>query len=101
MDKKQQQLITEFLINYPGDQAWQDYVSAFEKDWNERNDKELFLSFFKDRELAVVISYHFDSRENAFEWFESSDIPALKGLGSPKDLVLSGSAGMNCVRSVL
>ena len=101
MDKKHQQLITDFLINYDGDEAWQNYVSAFEKEWNQRTDKELLLSYFEDRGLAVVISYHCESLEDALAWFECSDIPAFKGLGSPKDLVLSGSAGMKFVRTVL
>lgn len=97
MDQKQQ-LMTDLLNNYAGDDAWQHYVSTFEKDWHERNDKELFLSYFQDRELAIVLSVYFDV--GAIEWFERNDIPALKGAGSPKDL-LSASAGITCLRSLL
>ena len=97
VDKKDH-AIAYLKSTYPGAEAWQRYAAECLAEWEERGDRDYFAVFFQDNELAAVLARHFD--KHAFDWFDSSEIPALYGF-SPRQLWLSGESGRDSLRSML
>lgn len=79
---------------YPGDQAWQDYVDAW-KDMGASPDPDV-AKLVGDDGLALVLDAHFD--DYALRWLEDRP-PVLDGQ-QPLD-VLRGADGMKIMRTVL
>ncbi len=88
--------IQAFSSSY-SDEYWQKYVAAYRREWDERTDKDVFLSYFHDEELALVLSWHFDDK--AMCWFEGH-IPVLYG-ASPKDLWEAGDDGIRTLKAII
>ena len=82
---------------YPGDDAWQKFVSVFRPDWERLTDKELYRSKFGDDEIAIVLAVTMGSR--ADEWF-NKPIGAL-GKRAPFDVMKNEPSGTKIMRSLL
>ena len=82
---------------YPGDRAWEDYVSAFQNDWLKLKNKHFFLDVTGDEGFAIVLSYILEN--NIVRWFEKS-IPALGG-HSPREVLNKCDNGKNVLRALI
>jgi hypothetical protein len=89
---------TYLLSTYPGGEAWHKYAEERRSEWEARQDRDYFAVFFQDEELAIVLAWHF--HRHAFEWFDSTQIPALYGF-SPRQLWQQGESGRDSLRSLL
>ena len=86
------------LSTYPGAEAWQRYVDERRVEWDKRSDRDYFAVFFQDEPLSIVLAWHFD--RHAFDWFDSTQIPALYGF-APRQLWELSDSGRDSLRSLL
>ena len=81
-------LITE----YPGDEAWRNFVNVFQPAWAARADKDKLISIIGNTDLAIVLAAALD--EKAASWFDRP-IGALKGR-SPRKFSSNIRMGNSC-----
>lgn len=80
---------------YPGEEAWKNYVDAFREEWDARQDQALLLAKFPE-DLAIPLAWHFGDR--AWDWYTHA-IPAL-GNRTPRS-VHRGADGDVILRSAI
>jgi len=80
---------------YPGDEAWKNYVDCFRPDWEARQDQAQLREKLPE-DLAIVLSWHFGDR--AWRWY-TQPVPALGGK-TPQS-VHSGPSGETTLRNCI
>jgi hypothetical protein len=82
---------------YPGDKAWQEFVSFFRTDWEMRPDKEIYLSTIRDHELASVLSSSMGIA--AVNWY-LQPVQALDNR-APNEVMENEVLGLRVLRTLL
>lgn len=54
---------------YPGDAAWQRFVSVFRAEWAERTNRPYFMATIGDEDVAIVLAASLGER--AIAWFKT------------------------------
>ena len=82
---------------YPGDDAWRNYVSAFSTGWETNPSQTKFIGKFGDHEISVVLSGLLGERSLA--WFDRPT-GALENL-SPAEVLNGAQDGRLILRSLI
>lgn len=84
-------------IEYPGDEAWENYLSVFVDSWGAHDERNLCLPAISDKKFAAILAVKLG--ENATSWF-SSPCSALEGR-TPKDVFENEPMGGRVLRALL
>jgi hypothetical protein len=82
---------------YPGDEAWVNYLSVFADNLDAQDDKSQYLAVIPDKQLAAILAVKMG--KNATIWF-SSPCPALEKR-TPKDVFENEPMGGRVLRTLL
>jgi Protein of unknown function (DUF2384) len=81
---------------YPGDKAWDIYLTYFAKDWDTDDNCE-YINVCTDKQIAAILTVRFG--ENATTWF-CSPCRALDGR-TPKDILENEPLGNRVLKTLL
>jgi len=84
-------------IEYPGNDAWEKFVSVFRPAWTQWQDKEKYLRIMHDEELAIVLTATIGAR--CTTWFVSACGALDKR--SPEEVLIYEGDGINVIRTLL
>lgn len=82
---------------YPGDEAWKQFVAVSRPTWDLWHDKKLHSSILGNEEIAIVLTASMG--EQAVDWF-ARPIGAL-GKRAPSDVLKNELMGINIIRTLL
>lgn len=82
---------------YPGDDAWRQFVSVFRQAWSLWEDKDSYSSTLGDQEIAIVLTTSMGAL--ALDWF-TKPCGAL-GKRAPIDVLKNEPYGINIIRTLL
>jgi hypothetical protein len=88
--------IKYLLDEYPGNEAWSNFVACFLVEWQSFEKKEKLVSRL-DEDIAIVLSYFVG--DNWLSWLESK-VPALDG-ATPAEVMAKYPDGKTAIRSLL
>lgn len=82
---------------YPGDAAWQQFVSSYRPAWGHLIEKAALLDALQDEDIAIVLAGYMG--KSALRWY-GSPCPALDGK-TPAEVRKNECSGLQVIRSLL
>jgi hypothetical protein len=82
---------------YPGDEAWQKFLTTFRLAWHHWQDKQIYTASLGDAEIAAVLTAAMG--QESIVWFTRA-CGALDGK-SPNEVLDHEANGLRIIRSLL